>query len=141
MTAVLDHLRRRFIKKTNLFIIAPYLKLMTVRLYEDGGPQLQLYTAGGSDVPDCMWHFPRGKYVLLFHLNQKPEDEDYSKEVFLIGLKYQGAHRKRLDLVLSPLSDQSGWRVRLCADGHFPFIDREVPFSEATEEHPCIIAF
>ncbi len=141
MITVFDYLRHRFTRKTNLFIIAPHLELMTVRLYEDGGPQLQLYTAGGSDVPDCMCHFPRGNYVLLFHLNEKPEDEDYSKEVFLIGLKYQGVYRKRLDLVLSPLDDHRGWRVRLCADARFPFIDREVRFLEATEERPCIIAF
>ena len=141
MTAAWNYLRRRFIRKTDLFITAPRLELMTVRLYEDGGQQLQLSTVGGDDVPEYMWFFPRGKYVVLFHLNEKPEDEDYSEEVFLIGLDYHGAYIKRLDLVLSPLADSSGWRVRLCVGGHLPFVDRGVPFSEATEEHPCIIRF
>ena len=139
MTAALAYLRRRFTRKTSLFVIAPRLESMTARLYEDGGQQIQLYPVGGSDVPDCMTSFPRGKYVLLIHRNQQPDDEEYSKEVFLIGLDYLGVYYKRLDLVLSPLGDHSGWRVRLCADGHFPSIDRDVPFPEATEEHPCII--
>jgi hypothetical protein len=139
MISALAYLRRRFTRQTSLFVIAPRLEAMTARFYEDCGQQLQLYPIGGSDVPDCMTSFPRGKYVFLVHRNQDPDDEEYSKEVFLIGLDYQGAYRKRLDLVLSPLDDQTGWRVRLCADGHFPFIDREVPFTEATEEHPCIL--
>ena len=141
MIAALAYLRRRFTRQTDFFVIAPRLKLMTARLYEDGGRQIQLYTVGGSDVPDCMTSFPRGGYVLLIHRNEKPEDEEYSKEVFLIGLDYRGVYRKRLDLVLSPWDDHRGWRVRLCADGHFPFSDREVPFAEATEEHPYIVRF
>jgi hypothetical protein len=143
VVAALAVCRRQSRRTTDLFITAPRLKLMTVRLYEDGGRQLQLYAVGDSDVPDCMWHFPRGAYVLLFHLNEPEdeEDEEYGDEVFLIGLNYRGAYRKRLDLILSPLDDGSGWRVRVCADGHPPFYNRDVPFAEATEQHPCIISF
>ena len=43
VVAVLAFLRRQSRRKTDLFITAPRLKLMTVRLYEDGGRQLQLY--------------------------------------------------------------------------------------------------
>ncbi len=143
MNAALAYLRRRFTRQTRFFVIAPRLELMTARLYEDGGRQIQLYTVGGSDVPDCMTSFPRGGYVLLVHLNEKSGEEEYGKEIFLIGLDYRGAYHKRLDLVLSPLDDHTGWRVRLCADGHFPFIDRAVPFSEAPGarvRHPVLKA-
>ena len=74
---------------------------------------------------------PFGVYAVVFDL---VEDR-----AFCIALRYQSSYRQRLDLDVSPVSDQSGWHVRLCADGASVIFEADVPFSSATEQHPCII--
>ena len=117
-------------RTTPFFVRATGLGMVVVDLHD--GEHMTSMALMESPRPHPVRDLPHGTYAVVFDL---AEDR-----AFCLALRYQSNYWRRLDLDVSPVADQSGWHIRLCADGTSVVFEADVPFGGATEQHPCIIA-